>query len=111
MPRVTQLDIEAAKEDLKLRTLEPIGYDFGRLIYMSSLRDLIRANTITKVWRIPFQSKQPGQPYQPATKKFSIVLPHPRWNLLWRKSSALFGHRPTIGKRPSMRGKRSKRTA
>ena len=39
MPRVTQLDIEAAKEDLKLRTLEPLGYDFGRLIYMSSLRD------------------------------------------------------------------------
>lgn len=39
MPRVTHSDIEAAKEDLKLRTLEPIGYDFGRLIYMSSLRD------------------------------------------------------------------------
>ncbi len=39
MLRVTQLDIEAAKEDLRLRTLEPIGYDFGRLIYMSSLRD------------------------------------------------------------------------
>lgn len=39
MRRVTQSDIEAAKEDVKLRTLEPIGYDFGRLIYMSSLRD------------------------------------------------------------------------
>ncbi len=39
MRRVTQSDIEAAKEDLRLRTLEPIGYDFGRLIYMSSLRD------------------------------------------------------------------------
>jgi hypothetical protein len=39
MHRVTQSDIEAAKQDLRLRTLEPIGYDFGRLIYMSSLRD------------------------------------------------------------------------
>ena len=39
MLRVTQLHVEAAKEDLRLRTLEPIGYDFGRLIYMSSLRD------------------------------------------------------------------------
>src|SRR5258707_14237598 len=39
MGRVTRLDIEAAKQDLRLRTLEPIGYDFGRLIYMSSLRD------------------------------------------------------------------------
>src|SRR6266481_2632208 len=39
MRRVTQSDIEAAKEDLRLRTLEPIGYDFGRLTYMSSLRD------------------------------------------------------------------------
>src|SRR5258708_24943645 len=39
MLRVTQLDDEAAKEDLRLRTLETIGYDFGRLIYLSSLRD------------------------------------------------------------------------
>ena len=39
MLRVTQLHVEVAKEDLRLRTLEPIGYDFGRLIYMSSLRD------------------------------------------------------------------------
>jgi hypothetical protein len=39
MRRVTQQDVEAAKEDLRLRTLEPIGYDFGRLIYLSSLRD------------------------------------------------------------------------
>src|SRR5258708_20261452 len=39
MGQVTRLDVEAARQDLRLRTLDPIGYDFGRLIYLSSLRD------------------------------------------------------------------------
>ncbi len=33
------MDIEAAKEDLKNRTLAQLGYDFARLLYLSSLRD------------------------------------------------------------------------
>lgn len=33
------MDVEAAKEDLKNRTLLSFGYDFARLLYLSSLRD------------------------------------------------------------------------
>ncbi len=34
-----RMDIEAAKEDLKIRTLAQMGNDFARLLYLSSLRD------------------------------------------------------------------------
>ncbi|MCU1243816.1 MAG: hypothetical protein JWO71_4542 [Candidatus Acidoferrum typicum] len=34
-----RMDIEAAKEDLKTRTLSQLGNDFARLLYLSSLRD------------------------------------------------------------------------
>jgi hypothetical protein len=34
-----RVDVEAAKEDLKTRTLEHMGNDFIRLLYLSSLRD------------------------------------------------------------------------
>lgn len=34
-----RMDIEAAKEDLKIRTLGQIGNDFAKLLYLSSLRD------------------------------------------------------------------------
>jgi hypothetical protein len=34
-----RMDVQAAKEDLETRTLSGLGYDFARLIYLSSLRD------------------------------------------------------------------------
>jgi hypothetical protein len=37
--RLKRMDVEAAKEDLKNRTLRKLGYDFARLMYLSSLRD------------------------------------------------------------------------
>ncbi len=37
--QLARMDLDAAKEDLQTRTLAPIGYDFGRLVYLSSLRD------------------------------------------------------------------------
>jgi len=37
--RPKRMDLESAKEDLKKRTLERLGYDFARLVYISSLRD------------------------------------------------------------------------
>ncbi len=37
--QLIRMDVEAAKEDLRIRTLGPIGYDFGRLLYLSSVRD------------------------------------------------------------------------
>jgi hypothetical protein len=33
------MDVEAAREDLRIRTLGPIGYDFGRPLYLASVRD------------------------------------------------------------------------
>jgi len=37
--RLKRMDVEAAKDDLKNRTLLKLGYDFARLMYLSSLRD------------------------------------------------------------------------
>jgi hypothetical protein len=37
--QLIRMDVEAAKEDLRIRTLGPIGYDFGRLLYLASMRD------------------------------------------------------------------------
>lgn len=37
--RLTRTDVEAAREDLKNRTLARIGLKFGRLLYLASMRD------------------------------------------------------------------------
>jgi hypothetical protein len=37
--KVIRMDAQAAIEDLRTRTLGPIGYDFGRLLYLASVRD------------------------------------------------------------------------
>lgn len=38
-PRLKRVDVEAAKEDLKNRSLAKLSHDFARLIYVASLRD------------------------------------------------------------------------
>jgi hypothetical protein len=37
--RLKRVDVEAAKEDLKTRSLAKLSHDFARLIYVASLRD------------------------------------------------------------------------
>lgn len=37
--KVVRMDARTAMDDLRIRTLGPIGYDFGRLLYLASLRD------------------------------------------------------------------------
>ena len=37
--RLKRMDVEAAKDDVKTRTLAKLNYDFARLLYLSSLRD------------------------------------------------------------------------
>src|ERR1700730_17983514 len=37
--RFKRMDVEAATEDLRNRTLAQLDYDFARLLYLSSLRD------------------------------------------------------------------------
>lgn len=37
--KVVRMDARTAMEDLRIRTLDPIGYDFGRLLCLASLRD------------------------------------------------------------------------
>jgi hypothetical protein len=39
LAQLKRMDVEAAKEDLRIRTLGPIGYEFGRLLYLASTRD------------------------------------------------------------------------
>lgn len=37
--KLIRMEAHAAIEDLRIRTLGPIGYDFGRLLYLASMRD------------------------------------------------------------------------
>lgn len=37
--RLTHADVDRALQDLRRRTLAPIGYSFGRLVYLASTRD------------------------------------------------------------------------